>query len=509
MRPTISVLDDDLLASIVAEAKRVLAEVGLEIRGRTLRERLLEEGLRLDTLGERVLFPPEVVEKALGQAPSSFTLYDRAGRPHAEIGGDLVHFVPGSSALRVLDHRTGGTRDATSDDFVEYVRLADGLPNISYLSTAFSTGDVPAGVSDAWRLYMCLVNSEKPVVSGAFTEHGVPRMIELMQLFRRDRADLVARPSSIFTVTATGNFRYGEDSCQNLIDCVEAGIPVEIVPVTLMGLIAPVTLVGATVFHTADVLGGITMAQLIRPGAPVLFGGAPASFHMKTASSPMAAIEALHLDVAYVQVGKSLGLPTQAYMALSDGKSIDAQAGAETFASALLAALAGVNSVSGPGMLDYVLVFSLAKLVLDDELCGQALHFLRPLEPKDDLPVTDLVTHLLAENHLIMAEHTTRHWPQELWLTGTTIDRENRETWEQRGSKDLVQRASEEVDRRLAAGRHVETDPTLDAELRAIVREGMGGAELPALPPPPESSGDRGQKGRRQTRRRPPAPPQP
>jgi trimethylamine--corrinoid protein Co-methyltransferase len=154
---------------------------------------------------------------------------------------------------------------------------------------------------------------------------------------------------SIFTITATGMFRYSEDSGQNLLDCVEWGIPVEIVPVTLMGLIAPVTLVGATVFHTVDVLAGITMAQIIKPGAPVLFGGAPATFHMKAASAPMAAIEAQHLNVAYVAVAKNLGLPTQAYMALSDSKFLDAQAGAETFSSALLAALAGVNSVSGPG----------------------------------------------------------------------------------------------------------------------------------------------------------------
>src|SRR5204863_4765017 len=190
------------------------------------------------------------------------------------------------------------------------------------------------------------MNSKRPIVSGAFTEHGVERRIEMMALFRNGLDDLRARPMSIFTITATGNFRYSEDSCQNLIDCVEAGIAVEIVPVTLMGLIAPVTAVGATVFHTVDVLAGITMAQVIRPGAPVLFGGAPATFHMKIASSPMSAIEALQLDVAYVEVAKSLGFPTQSYMALSEAKEVDAQAGAETFGSALLAALAGVNSVS-------------------------------------------------------------------------------------------------------------------------------------------------------------------
>jgi len=505
VRPAIRVLDDDLTARIVEEAKRVLAETGFEVRGQTLRERLLDGGLRLDARGERVLFPPDVVDEALRQAPSSFTLYDRSGEPHAELGGDRVHFVPGSSGLRVTDHRTGETRLATSPDFVEYVRLADGLENIAYLATAFSTDDVPAEISDAWRLYMCLTNSRKPVVSGAFTEHGVPRMAEMMQLFRRDRADLVARPMSIFTVTATGSFRYGDDSCQNLVDCVEAGIPVEIVPVTLMGLIAPVTLVGATVFHTADVLAGVTMAQLVRPGAPVLFGGAPATFHMKAASSPMAAIEALHLDVAYVHVGKALGLPTQAYMALSDAKTLDAQAGAETFGSALLAALAGVNSVSGPGMLDYVLGFSLPKLVFDDELCGQALHFVRPIEPRDDLPVGDLVTHLLDQAHLIMAEHTTRHWPEELWLTGPTIDRENRETWERRGAKDLQTRAIEEVERRLSAYEARDTDPAVDAELVAIIRSGMdGGKQLPSLPPPPEHAPDDAARARRRNRRRAP-----
>ena len=95
----------------------------------------------------------------------------------------------------------------------------------SEFATAFSTNkDIESQVSDAWRLYMLLTTSKKPMVSGAFTEHGVPRMRDMMQLFRHDRAELIAKPLSIFTITATGNFRYGEDSCQNMLDCVEAGI---------------------------------------------------------------------------------------------------------------------------------------------------------------------------------------------------------------------------------------------------------------------------------------------
>jgi len=507
MRPTLSVLSDDLIREILDEAKRIMAETGMEIRGEKLRQRLLDHGLKTDANG-RVLFTQDVVDAAIESAPESFTLFNRDGDPHTEIGGNNVHYVPGSSGLKIQDHRTGETRLSNSTDFIEYARLCDGLDHIAYLATAFSTNkDIESQVSDAWRLYMCMTTSKKPIVSGAFSEEGVPRMAEMMQLFRADRAELVAKPMSIFTITATGNFRYGEDSCQNLLDCIEAGIPVEIVPVTLMGLIAPVTLVGALVFHCVDVLTGITMAQVVRPGAPVLFGGAPATFHMKAASSPMAAIEAQHLNVAYVQIAKSLKLPTQAYMALSDGKSLDAQAGGETFSSALLAAIAGVNSVSGPGMLDFVLTFSLPKLVHDNEVCGQALHFVREIKKLDDLPTQHLVDQLMAEDHLITSPHTLEHWPNELYLTDPVYDRLNRETWEEGGSMSLWDRACADVEARLANHTPLVTDPELDVAMRQLVIEGFEEQEeLPELPPPPEKQepaavpGRRGRSGRRRRR---------
>jgi trimethylamine--corrinoid protein Co-methyltransferase len=283
----------------------------------------------------------------------------------------------------------------------------------------------------------------------------------------------MARPLSIFTITPTGMFRYSHDSCQNLIDCVEWGIPIELVPVTLMGLIAPVTAVGATVMHVADVLAGLTMAQIVKPGTPVLFGGAPAAFHMKTTSAPMAAVESLRLDVAYVKVAKSLGLPTQSYMALSDSKFVDAQGGAEAFASALLAALAGVNSVSGPGMLDYVLVFSLEKLVFDNEVCGQALHFVRDYKPTEDLPTVDLVRQLLQEQHMLIADHTLKYWSEEMYLPGPAFDRLNRDNWQKAGQPTLHQRTLAEVERVLAAYQPVETDSLAVSEMRRLMQTGL------------------------------------
>ena len=170
MRPTLNVLSDELIDRILQEARRIMAETGMEIRGEALRQRLLDHGLQTDSSGKRILFPPEVVNRAIDSAPSSFTLYNRDGEAHAEIGGNNVHYVPGSSGLKILDHRSGETRLSNSTDFVEYARLCDGLEHIAYLATAFSTNeDIEPQVSDAWRLCMAMTNSKKPVVSGAFS----------------------------------------------------------------------------------------------------------------------------------------------------------------------------------------------------------------------------------------------------------------------------------------------------------------------------------------------------
>ena len=150
-------------------------------------------------------------------------------------------------------------------------------------------------------------------------------------------------------------------------------------------------------------------------------------------------------------------------MALSDGPILDAQAGAETFGSALIAALAGVNSVSGPGMLDFLLVFSLPKLVFDDEMCGQALRFVREVEPLDDLPVDDLVDQLMADQHLIMAAAHDR---------------------------PLADRAvPAERDRRSRQPRGVDCRPGAQGHLPARLRRGRPAAGR--LPPARDRPGDR------------------
>jgi trimethylamine--corrinoid protein Co-methyltransferase len=129
----------------------------------------------------------------------------------------------------------------------------------------------------------------------------------------------------------------------------------------------------------------------------------------------------------------------------------------------------------------------------------------REVQPLEDLPITELIRQLMTDQHLIMAEHTMRHWPEELYLPSAIVDRDNREAWIRQGAKDAYQRACEEVDRHLAAYHQLETDPAIDEELRRIIRSGLVDQDvLPTIPVAPEpvlASGP-GAGGRRRNRRR-------
>jgi trimethylamine--corrinoid protein Co-methyltransferase len=247
-----------------------------------------------------------------------------------------------------------------------------------------------------------------------------------------------------------------------------------------------VTLVGSVIQHAAETLSGLVISQLARPGAPVLWGGSPAVFDIRFETTPMGAVETMMLDCANAEVGKRLGLPTQGYIALSDAKQLDAQAGLETGIGAVLAALSGINSVSGPGMLDFESCQSLAKLVVDNEVCGMSARLLRGIEPREDFPAQALFEELLREKHLLIAKHTRRHLREEITFPGPVIDRANLARWREEGGLTLRQRAAGEVERLETAW----SPSRLPAEAKRALTERMlaearraGMSALPAREP--------------------------
>ncbi|MDW8129151.1 MAG: trimethylamine methyltransferase family protein [Bryobacterales bacterium] len=482
MRPALRLLEDALVERIIAEALDLLARLGVEVHNPPLVSLLLDHGARPGA-GGRICLPETLVERCLAAVPASFGLYDVLGNRTHEFAGDNVYFTPGSAAIHILDAATGRMRKPQTADYVRYAKLVSRLEHLASQSTALIPADVPWGISDSYRLYLSLLYCEKPVVTGAFTIESFRAMHDMQVIVRGDEQELRRKPLTVFSCCPTAPLKWSDVTSQNLVDCARAGIPVELVSMPLSGFMAPVTLVGSLIQQTAENLSGVVISQTVAPGHPLLFGGSPAVFDVRYETTPMGAIETAMLNCAASQIGKRLGMPTQGYVALSDAKQLDAQAGLESGMGAVLATLAGINSVSGPGMLDFESCQSLEKLVLDNEICGMCYRLGRGIEPREDFPALALFEELLREKHLLIAEHTRRHLREQITFPGRVLDRANRERWAKAGAPSLVERAVREVERLVG-----EYQPSrLPSERKEALRRRMqeeaqrhGMAELPA-----------------------------
>ncbi len=450
MRPKLKFLDQALIERIVSEALDLLATLGLEVQNGNAAALLGDHGAGVDIAKGRVTLPESLVLDAVKKAPSGFELFDVLGNRTHDLSGDNVHFTPGSSGISVLDSETGTMRTPVTGDFVRFTKLTSRLPHIDAASTAFICSDVPEQIQDSYRLFLCLLYGEKPVVTGAFTIESY-RLMRDLQIAVRGSADALAmKPLTIFSVCPTAPLKWSDVTAQNLLDCAADSVPVEFISMPLTGFMGPVTLVGSLVQHTAETLSGVVLSQLANPGTPVLYGGSPAAFDMRYETTPMGAVETQMIDCAYSEIGKHLGMPTQAYIGLSDSKALDAQAGLETSMGATLAALAGINSISGPGMLDFESCISCEKLVVDHEICAMAKRMEQGIEPKDDFPARPHFEEMLEEGHLLISDHTRKHLRSEHYFPGPVIERANLSRWREEGSTTLDERARTEVSRHLS-----------------------------------------------------------
>ena len=450
MRPTVRFLSDELVEKIVSEARGVLLKLGVEVHNQNILTILQDHGAKLDKRGHHVFLTDELIDQALKTVPGFFKLYDVLGNETHDFSGFNVYFTPGSAALNVLDYATEQIRKPTTADYVRYAKVVSRLGNIASASTAFIPADVHEKISDSYRLYLSLLFCEKPVVTGAFTIEAFNVMRDLQLAVRGTKEKLAAKPLTIFSCCPTSPLKWSEVTSQNLMDCAKHSIPVEFVSMPLSGFMAPVTLVGTLVQHTAETLSGVVISQLVNPGTPVLYGGSPAVFDVRYETTPMGAVETQMIDCAYNEIGKYLGMPTQAYISLSDAKQLDAQSGLESSMGATLAALSGINSISGPGMLDFESCLSEEKLVLDNEICGMTLRLIKGIEPKEDFPSLPRLEELLREKHLLISKHTLRYIKEEFYFPGLVIDRATRSRWQEEGSLTLGERAHREVEKLIA-----------------------------------------------------------
>jgi trimethylamine--corrinoid protein Co-methyltransferase len=448
MRPRIQLLSPELVGRILREAFELLMSPGVRV-GSAVVELLRSAGVEVGVAtgvaagvaaNDGVARIPErLVQQCLASVPRDFYLYNRQGEKAVHYGGDDVHFDPGSCCVQMLDPDTLEARPSETRDLVRIVQVTEMLPQFAAQSTAVVCNDacsdskLPSAIGDLYRLFIVLQHSDKPIVSGSFSAAGLPGMIDLLVADTGGPEKLRQQPRAVFDVCPSPPLNWSEFGSHNLLDLARAGVPAEVVSMPLAGGTAPVTLAGSVTQHAAEVLAGITLHQLARPGSPIVWGGAPAIFDMRTGGAPMGAVETAMLNMACSEVGKHLGLPTHGYLVATDSKLVDAQAGAESARSAMLGALAGINMISGAGMLESLACFSVEKLVIDAESIASAQRLARGIEVRsddvrgDDVRGQTLATAMFAQTGLsgefLQLKETRALFRQEQHLPSPVIDR--------------------------------------------------------------------------------------
>jgi trimethylamine--corrinoid protein Co-methyltransferase len=222
--------------------------------------------------------------------------------------------------------------------------------------------------------------------------------------------------------------------------------------------------------HAAECLAGIAIHQLAQPGSPIVWGGAPAIVDMRTGATPMGAMETAMLDAAYAQVGKDLNLPTHGYLSATDGKVIDHQSGLESGMTALVGALAGIDMISGAGMLDSLRCSSAEKLVLDAEGIAMAQRLVRGIATPTETLATAAIRAAGWEARFLELPETRKLFRSEQVLPSAVIDRSSLRAWEDAGRPDAAARAMARVEELLAAYERPPLDPVVEEAMLDLVR---------------------------------------
>jgi trimethylamine--corrinoid protein Co-methyltransferase len=480
MQPKLELLSLDLITRILDEAFQLIHKPGIKVQDAEARDLLAAAGATVD--GEIVHIPEKLVREALETAPAEFFLYDRIGNPKVRYGGDAVHFDPGSSGVHVLDPETGAHKPSETADLVRLVKVVEMLSAYDAQSTAVVCNEVPKAIGDLYRLYIVLLYSAKPVVTGAFAIETLQTMLDMLAIFAGNHRALADKPQAVFDVCPSPPLIWSDFGAQNLIALARARVPAELISMPLAGAAAPVTLLGSVVQHAAESLSGIAIHQLANPGAPIVWGGAPAIFDMRRGTTPMGAIETAMIDASYAQVGKSLGLPTHCYLGASDAKVVDAQAGLESGISAILGALAGVNMISGAGMLDFLACQSPEKLVVDAEGIAMAKRMLAGMQVRTDTLATELFEGINFKGDFLKQKVTRELFPLEQHLPSAVIDRDSIRGWQAHGGLDTFARAKERTRELLAVYEKPQYTPEQEQELRTMVENLARKAGMDALP---------------------------
>lgn len=445
-RPSLRTLSDDQLKQIHMATLEVLERTGVQITHPRAKEILAGAGARVN--GDRVRIPSWMVEDALRKAPHRVVLGTRSGQRTVLLEGDKVWFGPSLDCIDYLDPMTEERRPFTSADCAVTARVADALPNYDWVMTIGMAADVPADIADRVIAKQVLTNCEKPFVFCCKDVNSTRDIYEMAIAIAGSEEAFLKAPFIIHYSEPVSPLLHYDPAIEKLMYCAEKGIPLVYYPAPMAGGTAPATLAAVIVQGSAESLSGLVLAQLVRPGAPFIYGAFTTIMDMSTTIFSYGAPEMSLMAAAMAQLAQYYGLPFFGTAGCTDAKFPDPQAAAEAAFSCLSSALAGANLVHDSGWLDHGSVASPAYMVLVNEVLYMVRQFLKGLVVNEETLAVDIIDKVGPGGHYLNEEHTLRHF-REVWYS-ELFDRAMLDQWRQKGGKRFEERLREATQKAMA-----------------------------------------------------------
>ncbi|MFH0962918.1 MAG: trimethylamine methyltransferase family protein [Planctomycetota bacterium] len=463
-----SVLDDRAVREVHDTALEILETIGMEIAGEAPRRALLDAGAR-EKEG-RILYPHDLIEKTLKQAPQQgFELVGRDGAHRVRAVPGVVHFRPAGGLPFLIEYPSLRRRPATLEDARVMVRVADACDGIHVVNSAVSPAELGVGVPNLRRFVNAIEHSTKPSDITASSPEEVRGVARIAEVVRGSREALDREPIALVYVSPTSPMRLSEPEALAVMECARANLPLAPLSCPTLAATAPVTLAGAVAQEWAEDLALMTLAYTVRPGLPVVACSRLFPVDMRRGITVFSGPAPGLGTAALTRVAASFRIPANGWGFSTASHAPDLQAGAERMMGALFAVLAGTNMVSGAGALDNALSSSPEQLVIDNELISLLGNAVRGVPVTADALAREFLADGIREGTFMASPHTLEHLRTgDVWFADLFSD-EPYETWNRKAAP-LLERAHARVGEILRTHEIPPIEPSARREIDVILR---------------------------------------
>jgi len=445
------VLSNDEIEKIHEGSVKILETAGVLVDHPETLKLLEKNGAIVDYDSKNAKIPRSLIERCIKSIPTTFDLYDRDGNKAFTVGDGETLCASGHNAVFFIDHLSNERRTATVKDCEEFAVLSDVLSDIDIVGVPLAPQVENMKYNLCYAVKALFENTRKPLFFSTESYEVNHAIIELMKVVA-DSADIHKKPNAISQISSTSPLFWESGAVRALVDTCQQGVPITLLPEPMTGVSSPYSVAGLLLVCNAESLSGFVIGQCANPGAPMIYGNSWTTFDMKFCNAKISAPECHVLCVAGAQMARFYNIPCHTTAPNSDANTHDEQVAWEKSFSNLCA-IFGCNHIAmNSGMFATGLTISFEQLVIDNELNGIIRRMQRGIRVDDETLGIDAILEVGQRGDFFVHPHTLELLYTDEFRYSSLVRAETYDSWSQKGAKDIVTFAAQQVSEILARG---------------------------------------------------------